>query len=311
MPGDRRHAPRAGGMYPESAQAPPRSSAQARRRRSARARPRYADVRRSPHQDDPPRAPPDRAGRPPRRPGTRRAQYHTQVFIEEGGVPRAQDNRLAVDPVHDRQRHRPIPAVVDQTPQTATGEQLHAVGLTQGLQHTPGLIPGPDEAEPPGELRSASSFGIAQNPSRPARREHGPIGADQASATTTSAVGVLISRSVTRPSSVRQPSTNAPRSSRSAMPRVPPAPARRTAAACEPGRRLAHWLSVHKPVDDLCRKAPDLSAHAKMLGIPAAGPAHNGVFNCKNTIHTLYTGRKLRLSTGHAATAHKWAERLP
>ena len=56
---------------------------------------------------------------------------------------------------------------------------------------------------------------------------------------------------------------------------------------------------------------PDLSAHAEMLGIPAAGLAHKRAFNCKNTIHTLYTGRKLGLSTGHAAIAHKWAERLP
>jgi hypothetical protein len=74
---------------------------------------------------------------------------------------------------------------------------------------------------------------------------------------------------------------------------------------------LLTGLSVHKPVDDLCRKAPDLSARAEMLGIPAAGPAHNRAFKCKNTIHTLYTGRKLRLSTGHAAIAHKWAEPLP
>jgi hypothetical protein len=78
-----------------------------------------------------------------------------------------------------------------------------------------------------------------------------------------------------------------------------------------PAGDLLTGFSVHKPVDDLCRKATDLSAYAEMLGIPAAGPAHNRAFNCKNTIHTLCTGRKLRLSTGHAAIAHKWAERLP
>lgn len=44
-------------------------------------------------------------------------------------------------------------------------------------------------------------------------------------------------------------------------------------------------------VDNLCRKAPDLSAYAEMLGIPAANPAHKRAFNCKNTIHTLCTGR--------------------
>ena len=70
-----------------------------------------------------------------------------------------------------------------------------------------------------------------------------------------------------------------------------PAPALRTAAACAPGRRLAYWLLCAQTVDNLCRKAPDLSAHAEMLGIPAAGPAHKSVFNCKNNIHTLCTGR--------------------
>ncbi len=42
-----------------------------------------------------------------------------------------------------------------------------------------------------------------------------------------------------------------------------------------PAGDLLTGFSVHKPVDDLCRKAPDLSAHAEMLGIPSAGPAHN------------------------------------
>ena len=65
------------------------------------------------------------------------------------------------------------------------------------------------------------------------------------------------------------------------------------AAACAPGRRLAYWLFCAQTVDNLCRKAPDLSAHAEMLGIPAAGPAHKRAFNCKNTIHTLCTGRNL------------------
>ena len=66
----------------------------------------------------------------------------TQVFVKQRGVPRAQDNRLAIDLVYGRQRRGSIPAVVDQAPHTAAGEQLHAFGLAQGLQHTPGTHSG-------------------------------------------------------------------------------------------------------------------------------------------------------------------------
>src|SRR5690242_3678379 len=63
----------------------------------------------------------------------------TQVLVKEGGVPRAQDNRLSVDLVRNRQRGGSVPAGVGQTPHPAVGEQLHAFSLTQALQHTPGI----------------------------------------------------------------------------------------------------------------------------------------------------------------------------
>ncbi len=49
------------------------------------------------------------------------------------------------------------------------------------------------------------------------------------------------------------------------------------------------------------QKSPRPKCTRRNAGDPAAGPAHNRAFNCKNTIHTRYTGRKLRLSTGRAA----------
>ena len=48
----------------------------------------------------------------------------TQVFVKKRRVPRAQDNRLAVDLVHDRQRRGPISAVIDQAPEPFGAEQL-------------------------------------------------------------------------------------------------------------------------------------------------------------------------------------------
>ncbi len=57
-----------------------------------------------------------------------------QVLVEEDGIPRPQDNRPLVDRVRDGQRRRPVPAVVDQAPEPAAGEQLQGFGLTQALQ---------------------------------------------------------------------------------------------------------------------------------------------------------------------------------
>ena len=62
----------------------------------------------------------------------------TQVFVEEDGVPRPQDNRPLGGPVRDRQRRGPVPAVVDQTPEPSIGEQLEAFSLIQEVHHTPG-----------------------------------------------------------------------------------------------------------------------------------------------------------------------------
>ena len=61
---------------------------------------------------------------------------------------------------------------------------------------------------------------------------------------------------------------------RDCPPRARPAGDRLADRCCLPvARRLAYWLFCAQTVDDLC-KTPDLSAHAEMLGIPAAGPAH-------------------------------------
>ena len=50
------------------------------------------------------------------------------------------------------------------------------------------------------------------------------------------------------------------------------AAARRSAAAAPSGGLLIH-LSVHEPVDDLCKKAASLCAGEEILGIAAASRA--------------------------------------
>jgi hypothetical protein len=62
----------------------------------------------------------------------------TQVLVKEDGIPRPQDERPLVDPVHDWQRRGPVPAGVDQAPERPAREQLPAFGLIQELYHTLG-----------------------------------------------------------------------------------------------------------------------------------------------------------------------------
>jgi len=46
-------------------------------------------------------------------------------------------------------------------------------------------------------------------------------------------------------------------------------------------------LSVHKPVDGLCRTTLTFCARRGMLGISSQGLSLNRAFTCKNAIHTL------------------------
>ena len=136
-------------------------------------------MRRSPHQHDPSLAPPQ----------IELVGLHgdlilgvrdtsAQVFVKQRGVPRAQDNRLAIDLVYGRQRRGPIPAVVDQTSHIRRWRAAACIRpRPKGSSTRRSLTPGAGEAEPLGELRSASSSGMIPNPSRPARRWHGARGA--------------------------------------------------------------------------------------------------------------------------------------
>src|SRR5580704_8291131 len=63
----------------------------------------------------------------------------TQVLVKEDGVPRAQDKRPCIDLVHDRQRRGSSWAVVDQTREPPTGEQVHGLGLAHALRCGPGI----------------------------------------------------------------------------------------------------------------------------------------------------------------------------
>ena len=49
----------------------------------------------------------------------------------------------------------------------------------------------------------------------------------------------------------------------------------------------AQHLSVHEPVDDLCKRAARLCADGRMLGIAAASSACVGLSTWENTIHML------------------------
>jgi hypothetical protein len=64
-------------------------------------------------------------------------------------------------------------------------------------------------------------------------------------------------------------------------------------------------LSVHEPVDDLCKKAASLCAGEEMLGIAAAPRWLGESFTCANTIHTLCMKESAKLSTFRAAVSDK------
>ena len=61
-----------------------------------------------------------------------------------------------------------------------------------------------------------------------------------------------------------------------------------------------------------CVKRRQACAHiGEMLGIVLPGRAHDRAFTWESTARALCIEKKLKLSTRHAAIAHKWAERLP
>jgi hypothetical protein len=82
------------------------------------------------------------------------------------------------------------------------------------------------------------------------------------------------------------------------------AAARRSAAAA-PSQGLLIHLSVHKPVDDLCKKAASLCAGGEILGIVAASHAQARASTWENTIHILCIKESPALSTWRAAMADK------
>jgi hypothetical protein len=75
------------------------------------------------------------------------------------------------------------------------------------------------------------------------------------------------------------------------------------------GVLLTH-LSVHEPVDDLCKKTAGLCTCGEILGISAAAHAHIKAVTCENTIRTLCIKERVKLSTRHAIMADKEAEHL-
>jgi hypothetical protein len=72
-----------------------------------------------------------------------------------------------------------------------------------------------------------------------------------------------------------------------------------------PARECVTGFAVHNHVDHLCKTAPDLCAHWEMLGIVLPGRACNTGFTWESAIHALWTEKKAKLSTRHAAIAHK------
>ena len=86
--------------------------------------------------------------------------------------------------------------------------------------------------------------------------------------------------------------------------RIAKAAARSDAAAGEAAPVVATRLSVHEPVDDLCKKAADLCTSVEMLGISAAAQACFRAVTCENTGQTLCMSGKPKLSTCHGAAAY-------
>jgi hypothetical protein len=70
-------------------------------------------------------------------------------------------------------------------------------------------------------------------------------------------------------------------------------------------RERGAGFAVHNHVDHLCKTVPGLCAHSEMLGIPLPGRAGNRAFTWESAIRALWTEKKAKLSTRHAAIAHK------
>jgi hypothetical protein len=77
------------------------------------------------------------------------------------------------------------------------------------------------------------------------------------------------------------------------------------AGGCRARRGPLIHISVHEPVDDLCKKAASLCAGEEMLGIAAAPRWLGKSFTCANTIHTLCMKEIAKLSTCRAAPGDK------
>src|SRR5262252_7048521 len=88
-----------------------------------------------------------------------------QVLVKDG-VPRAQDKRPSVDLVRDRQRREPVPAGEDQSPQPSFGDQVHAFGLAQALQHAPGIRSRVGHSRTAGRTEVGFIIRHSSNPSR-------------------------------------------------------------------------------------------------------------------------------------------------
>ena len=70
-------------------------------------------------------------------------------------------------------------------------------------------------------------------------------------------------------------------------------------------REHADVLSVDESVGYLCKVVAILCTGRERLGIPAPADAFDKATACGNTIHTLCTEGKRKLSTQRAAISHK------
>ena len=74
---------------------------------------------------------------------------------------------------------------------------------------------------------------------------------------------------------------------------------------CRAQRGPLIQISVHEPVDDLCKEAASLVAGEEMLGIAAVPRWLGKSFTCANTIHTLCMKEVAELSTSRAGLGDK------
>jgi hypothetical protein len=81
-------------------------------------------------------------GRSRRRLGIRRARYLYEILFGEGVLVGSENDRTVVHLVLDRQRCGPVPAVLDQAPDSSGAEQSKAFSLVEALRHPPPGAPG-------------------------------------------------------------------------------------------------------------------------------------------------------------------------